>query len=153
MDYFKDFGLKRTSGTFQTGHTYYLRFKIKRPQKGWYSENLRDSDPSKQKKGRTEFINADIINFTILLKNDQGEDEEKQFPPQEIGTCTINPYIQENEDRYANFSFIFTPLRNFNSICFRIQRDIYDILHPDSYPNPQMSDPKQGYKRWLLTNY
>lgn len=148
--FFEDFGLTRTDKNskeeligFEKGHTYYLRFKIRRPKTGWYSKNERD--PNASHEYRPDFSNVDVINFTILLKN-KNQDAENEFPPQEIGTCTISPDIyNDREDRYANFSYVFTPLSNFDSICFRIQRDIYDVLLPDDYPNSDIA----GYKRWL----
>ena len=126
---FTDF---RLSGTFQTGSVYYLRFKVKKIPFQHY------------KNGRESYDNADQLQLSIRLKNQQQSTNEETYKPQQIGTCTIPKTIyQQNEpqykDQYSSFTFVFSPLRDFDSIVFEIQRVSYDALRPDG-----------DYRRWLI---
>lgn len=125
---FTDF---RLAGTFIKGKVYYLRFKVQRIPYGWYQRNPNTGEI------RHEYPNADDLRLTILLKNALEMDEQTDMP-QQIGTCVI--YKSEKDYKeYSSFVYVFSPLRNFDSIVFRIQRDTYDAIRPDG----------NTYRNWL----
>ena len=119
---FTDF---RLSGDFLKGKVYYLRFKVRRIPYGYYQQ------------GRDAYPEADELRLTVLLKNAEELDEQENMP-QQIGTCTIHK-TEKIQRQYSSFVYVFSPLKDFDSIVFRIQRNVYDAIKPDS-----------NYRNWLL---
>lgn len=115
---YSDFAL---AGTFEAEKVYYLRFKIhKVPQfyySGWADIESRSYS----------FSEADVLNFRLLLKNDDQTDEEKT-PPEQIGTFSVPQALYTESDAYASYSFVFTPSKTFNRLVFRIVRIGFDEL-------------------------
>ena len=119
---YKDFAL---SGTFSPDNVYYLRFRVHRIPKYFYSGSQNPSLVN-------NYINdADSLNLQIILKNSQDPDETKT-PPEVIGTCTVNVVEQTQSEAYSSYSFVFSPTRVFDLLAFRINRVAYDAIHIDN---------------------
>lgn len=111
------------SSTFTRGQVYYFRFRVPRVPKFFYSGN--GINPAYQ--------DADTLNIKLLLRN-AAETDEENTPPQQIGSLTIQPYIQGQSSQYYSFSTVFTPIKTFDSLIFRLDRIYYDYLNPNE-PN------------------
>ena len=132
---YSDFAL---SGKFEIGQVYYLRFKIHKVPQYYYS-------------GWTNsftFSQADVLNFRLLLKNDNWTDEEIN-PPEQIGTFSVPRALSTVSDAYASYSFIFTPSKTFNRLVFRMVRTGFDeLIHHRDWLIDQLNEenfkPTQG---------
>lgn len=119
---FKDYAIElANSQSFITGKTYYLRFKIARIPQYYYSSNNTDEEY------KPVYQQADTLNLTVLLTNNKTEEEGQTT--QTVGTCSIPKVPDNTEDaNYSTFSFVFTPIQNFNYLVFKIQRNTYDAI-------------------------
>ena len=124
---FNDFGLKvANNGFFQKGSTYYLRISILRVPYGFYSRRFLNQ--------HAQYITADDLTFTLLLKQINDLSLEEQNPPQVIDTFTIKSLAsREYKDigantKYQFFTTVFTPTKSCPFLGFRLDRGAYDAL-------------------------
>ena len=117
---FTDFALE---GNFTSDNVYYLRFRIHRIPKYFYSGSRTAAEVSM-------YVNdADNLNLQILLKNGSELGDEETNPPEIIGTCSV-PVAKYNEsEEYSSYSFVFSPSKTFNRLGFRINRVSYDVIN------------------------
>lgn len=116
---FTDFALE---GNFTSDKVYYLRFRIHKIPKYFYSGSRTAAEVSM-------YVNdADSLNLQILLKNGSELGDQETNPPEIIGTCSV-PVANYNEpEEYSSYSFVFTPSKTFNRLGFRINRVSYDAI-------------------------
>lgn len=117
---FTDFALE---GNFTSDKVYYLRFRIHKIPKYFYSGSRTAAEVSM-------YVNdADSLNLQILLKNGSELGDQETNPPEIIGTCSV-PVANYNEpEEYSSYSFVFTPSKTFNRLGFRINRVSYDAIN------------------------
>lgn len=153
---FTDYCLK---GSFNQGNVYYLRFKIHQIPQYFYSGRKGSSLVEMYKS------DADLLTLQILLKNTSSTTEnsalaleEKENPPEVIGTCTVpTDYIPvsitddvQEYNKYSSYSLVFTPSSNVDTIGFRINRISYDAIYHDE--KPTIEKPTLGPRNWLISD-
>ena len=153
---FKDYAIQiQGNNQFKRGVTYYLRFKVARIPKHYYSSDtsLKCYNPS--------YEQADVLNLTLFLS--VLDEEDKQIikedsevegnETQTIGTCYV-PMIVNNKEQqayYSTFSFVFTPIKNFNYLVFKIQRNNYDAIEK-TIDEQDGAIKGMGGRTWLIEN-
>lgn len=137
---FTDFALKRPEGQFfQRGKVYYVRFKIHRIPRYFYSGNT----------AIAIWTDADDLTIDLILKNDTDEEkDESLYPPERIATFLVPHTKEMNEtdeaEQYISFSYVFTPTKNFNTLGFRVYRVAYDILSENKARNWLTVPPQEA---------
>lgn len=118
---FQDFALQQLNTGFLKDQVYYIRFKVRCIPESFYSEKKDDN------------YDSDVLRLVLLLKlNKDGANQEAQDGSllyQQIGTCTV-PTATKGIDQaqYATFSMIFTPIQNYDTLVFKVQRTAYDVI-------------------------
>lgn len=121
-DTFQDFAL---DAQLTSNSIYYLCVKIQNIKLGYYS----------QKKQNKVYNNADVLDLSIVLKNNDKEET--------VGQCQVLSSAVD-EQKFTFYSFVFSPTRNYNQIVFRIRRVEYDAIYTG------ITDPKdEGPRNWL----
>ena len=132
---------------FESGATYYIRFKVARIPQYYYSSNTASG------KHNTNYYQADTLNLTLFLckKNEDGkgkEDDESKDTYQTIGTCSIPMTTSDSDASYSVFSFVFTPVDNFRYLVFKIQRNTYDAIENSVLESGETEG--LGGRTWLI---
>lgn len=143
---FKDYAIKVNRNddkkSFLSGKTYYLRFKVARIPQYYYSSNNVDQFH------KPAYYQADTLNLTILLTGNKVEEEGEVS--QTIGTCSVPMVVDNSEDvKYSVFSFVFTPVQEFDFLVFKIQRNTYDAIENSVNELENAQAGKSG-RTWLI---
>lgn len=127
---FSDFAL---SGNFSPEYVYYIRFKIHKIPKYFYSGSKTPAEVSMY------VHDADNLNLQIILKNVQGgaDIDEENNPPEIIGTCNVPLSQQTQAKEYGSYSFVFTPSKVCNLLGFRINRVSFDAINQETVTGPR----------------
>lgn len=121
-DDFQDFSLSPDGG-FKTQQVYYVRFKVRCIPDCFYTEqNAANHD-------------ADVLRLALLLKESKNGSQQTSESTgetlyQQIGTCTIPTSTSSDitQAQYATFSMVFSPIQNYDTLIFKVQRSAYDII-------------------------
>ena len=146
---FKDYAIKLSNGgQFKSSQTYYLRFKIARIPQYYYSSN------NSENYYKTAYFQADTLNLTLLLCREESAsessiDETEGTETQVIGTCSVPMAVDIEDPSYSTFSFVFTPVKNFDYLVFKIQRNTYDAIENSVDENDDLERGTSG-RTWLI---
>lgn len=148
---FKDYAIQlEGNNQFQTGKTYYLRFRVARIPHNYYSSQ------NQANAYNSAYEQADALNLTVLLTNNKEEQQDEVN--QTIGTYSVPVALhsihtgQILDPVYSTFSCIFTPTTNFSYLVFKIQRNTYDAIENPKQANEDESSPTRGLsgRTWLI---
>ncbi len=78
---------------------------------------------------------------------DEIEGEETQV----IRTCSVPMAVDIEDPSYSIFSFVFTPIKDFYYLVFKIQRNTYDAIENSVDENDEIERGKSG-QTWLIDN-
>lgn len=131
LETFTDFALL---GDFRKNEVYYLRFIMHRIPEGFYSRTY----PGQY----AMFNTSDDMTYTLILKQNDEEDEETN-PPQVIDEFTVNSLALSEKGIgsntiYYSYTTVFVPNKTCGLLGFRLARTAYDILS------------MEGQRNWLL---
>lgn len=147
---FKDYAIGLSNGgQFKLNQTYYLRFKIARIPQYYYSSN------NAEQHYNTAYFQADTLNLTLLLcknldeESESSVDETEGEETQVIGTCSVPMAIDIEDPAYSTFSFVFTPVKSFDYLVFKIQRNTYDAIENSVDESDDLERGTSG-RTWLI---
>lgn len=120
-DTFQDFAL---NVQLASNSIYYLCVKIQNIKLGYYSQ---------KKQGRV-YNNADVLDLSIVLKNNDKEET--------VGQCQVLSSAAD-EQKFTFYSFVFSPTRNYEQIVFKIRRVEYDAIYTG------IESQNEGPRNWL----
>ena len=147
---FKDYAIGLSNGgQFKLNQTYYLRFKIARIPQYYYSSN------NAEQHYNTAYFQADTLNLTLLLCKDVDEGSESSVDETEgeetrvIGTCSVPMAVDIEDPAYSTFSFVFTPVKSFDYLVFKIERNTYDAIENSVDESDDLERGTSG-RTWLI---
>lgn len=124
---FTDFALQ---ASFKSGKVYYLRFKVHKIPQYFYSG-------SKTQDQVNTLEAADTLGVNLILKQSDSAADESKNPPEVIGDFVVPKAVFSEPEEYVSYSFIFTPSKDFNILCFRVNRVSYDAIYLTSEDGPR----------------